>query len=116
MAKLTHTRAKAGGEIGMNGERYEGGQFLPSTTLPKMTVQQKRKGSGKQEIAPYVWEVAPAENQRSLYKMIETLTTLNNGRLEAIDNPKAYNYFGETKEAIQKLANKWNAGERWVTV
>ncbi len=100
MTKLTHTRAKAGGEIGMNGERYEGGQFLPSTTLPKMTKQRSRKGSGKQEIAPYVWDVAPTENHKSIYKMVGELTQINNDKMEAIDNPTAYNYYSEKREDI----------------
>jgi hypothetical protein len=32
--KTTQDRAKAGGEIGTNGEFYEGGKFLPHTEKP----------------------------------------------------------------------------------
>jgi len=45
-------RAQIGGEVGVNGEFYEGGKFLPSTEKGKgKTV----KLQGKVEIAPYVW-------------------------------------------------------------
>jgi len=45
--------AKKGGEIGINGAFYEGGQFLPSTTNEKGT--SSRRGDRKIEIEPYVW-------------------------------------------------------------
>jgi len=35
-------RAKAGGETGMNGLQYEGGQFLPTTELSKIAKAEKK--------------------------------------------------------------------------
>jgi hypothetical protein len=65
-------RAKKGGEIGLNGERYEGGQFLPSSesTVKGFNNIFIKKGSGKTEIAPYVFDVPPADNMLSIYDRI----------------------------------------------
>ena len=54
----THSRAKKGGELGANGEWYEGGKFIATTERPKSQAE-IRKATRKQETAPYVWEVAP---------------------------------------------------------
>jgi hypothetical protein len=68
---MLNGRAKAGGEQGVNGEWYDGGQFLPSSEntvkgVIKITV---RKGT-KREITPYVWEAAPADDMLSIYDRI----------------------------------------------
>lgn len=39
---MANSRAKKGGEIGMNGEFYKGGSFLPSTQLPKQSPFKKQ--------------------------------------------------------------------------
>ena len=65
------TRAKAGGEIGVNGEFYKGGQFLPSSEMTIKGAQKIiiRKGT-KKEIAPYVWEKCPGDNMLSIWDRI----------------------------------------------
>lgn len=114
------TRAQKGGEMGINGLWYKGGQFLPSTALGKMASQMRIKKSGKQEIAPYVWEVAPQENMRSIYNLVEVASKWVDGKwqqeLELIDNEQTLNYFHIDTEATQKLIDLWNSGERWVEV
>lgn len=74
-------RAKKGGEIGLNGETYKGGQFLPSSekTVKGSISVRIPKGTGKKEIAPYTWEVAPADDMLSIYDRI-THCTLDNRR------------------------------------
>lgn len=63
-------QAKAGGEIGKNGEFYKGGQFLPSSELT-IKGSQKHTKTGKQCIAPYAWEVAPELGMEAIYARIE---------------------------------------------
>lgn len=57
------TQAPKGGCIGLNGESYKGGQFLPTseaTVKGRYTVNAKKfNPSKKQEVAPYKWEVPP---------------------------------------------------------
>jgi hypothetical protein len=78
MSKKIQAKAPKGGTIGVNGEFYEGGKFLPNTQRPRQDCSRKRKQwSGKVELEPYVWvkyEGALAENECiiSLYKLFET--------------------------------------------
>lgn len=111
------TRAKKGGEFGANGEWYEGGKFI--NTVPENAKRHGsvRKGSGKQEIAPYIWEVAPAENLRSIYKQIAGIL----GKLDRegkvftyAANPAVLNYCGKTEQEARDLIARYNAGERWI--
>ena len=104
----------------MNGLWYAGGQFLPSTTLAKMAKQAKVKKSGKQEIAPYTWKVAPQENMRSIYTLVNVISKWVDDKwqeeLEMIDNEQALDYYKIDREAAQTLIDLWNSGERWVQV
>jgi len=116
----TQQRAKVGGEFGANGDWYEGGKFI--NTVPENSKKKGSgaKGTGKQEIAPYVWEVAP-EGKRSLYRQfagafgkvingVAILTDGGNGdRLLAI-----LKYMGKTHEQATDVINRWNNGERWI--
>jgi hypothetical protein len=108
-------RAKTGGETGMNGEQYKGGQFLPNTALPKMQNKAKATGSKKQEIAPYVWEAAP-EGKQSVYRTYNVVWQweVRGKTFKAIDNEKTLAYFCIAKEKAQEMADKWNNGERWM--
>lgn len=63
---MTQKRAKAGGEIGPNGQEYKGGAFIATTTSPKGQKDKKAR-TGRQEIAPGVWEVAPRSDLRSIF-------------------------------------------------
>ena len=117
-----NTRAQAGGEVGINGLWYKGGQFLPSTTLSKMARQTKVGSSGKQEIAPYKWEVAPKENMRSIYTLTKPGVASRwaqdkwQEELELVDDEKVLNHFKIDRDATRVLIDLWNGGERWIEV
>ena len=105
-------RAAKGGEVGTNGDFYEGGKFLPSTEKPKG--KPRKRGSGKQEIAPYVWEVAP-EGKSSIYRRLAgNFARFINGKMVVCVNPTTLAYFGTTEYEIASLVDRWNAGERWM--
>jgi hypothetical protein len=112
----TTKRAAKGGERGANGEWYEGGKFI--NTVPENAKKEgsKPRGSGKREIAPYVWEVSP-EGKRSLYrqfagvfgKVIDGVAVLRtDDRLD-----QTCEYFGVSREQAADLLARWNAGQRW---
>jgi hypothetical protein len=103
-------RAAKGGETGMNGEFYPGGTFLPNTTLGKMA-RGAKGGAGKQEVAPYTWEVAPAAGMVSLYRQFSALVT-RDGQV----NAQAAAHYGYTVETLSKMYAAWRAGIRWVAV
>jgi len=107
-------RAKKGGQVGINGEFYEGGKFLPSTERPKGKPVEK---TGKQEIEPYKWEVAP-EGKTSIYKQIAgTIGSVRNGVAELRTDDRLHatlSYYGVTLTKAQELVDSYNAGGRWV--
>ena len=117
---MTTKQARKGGEYGANGEFYKGGRFINTVKEnPKREGSQKR-GTGRQEIAPYTWEVPPP-GKSSLYRQfaglfgkvfdgIAVMTDGGNGdRLPAI-----LKYCGRTREEAQNLIDRWNTGERWI--
>lgn len=116
---MMKTRAKTGGEIGINGEYYKGGQFLPSspnTIKGEMKSTNSKKATRKQEIAPYKWEVSPAENLNSIFSIIAGTVAgwkVYNETLEYNANEKVLNYVGMTEEEARELINMWNDGYRW---
>lgn len=119
MTVATQKRAKVGGEFGANGEWYEGGKFINTVPENRKKEGSHPKGTGKQEIAPYVWEVAP-NGERSLYKKFAgAWGRVENGvavfaygsDIERLNHVLAY--CGVTKAQAQEMLDKWNAGQRW---
>lgn len=109
---MTQQRAKVGGEVGTNGEWYNGGEFLPSTQLPKTTKTAKRNGSGKREIAPYKWEVAPVEmdNPIALYSLLAgSWMTRDNKPFVPFCNSQNVN-----PANVQTLIDRYLADEKWI--
>ena len=45
-------RARKGGEVGINGEMYDGGKFMPSTRLPKRSPSSKTPRSNRRLVMP----------------------------------------------------------------
>ena len=106
-------RAKCGGEVGVNGERYEGGQFLPHTDRPKG--KPRPKGSGKREVAPFVWEVPPEEGMVPLIALFGQVCWYDHYQKRFTGtNDRAIAYYGKDKAQVIEWMTRWNAGERWV--
>lgn len=111
-------RAPKGGAYGANGEWYEGGKFINTIKENRKKEGSKPRGMGKQEIAPYTWEVPPAAGMRSLYrqfagifgKVIDGVAILRSD--DQIET--TLTYYGTTREQAQDMIDRWNAGERWI--
>jgi hypothetical protein len=58
------------GEIGANGKAYTKGQFIAEQPEYLGTATKARKGLGKQEIEPYVWEIPESPEMKSIYRFI----------------------------------------------
>jgi hypothetical protein len=109
---MSQKRAQIGGETGVNGEFYEGGKFLPSTEKPKG--KPAKRGSGKQEIEPYKWEVAP-EGMSSIYRRLAGIyAKCVNGVMVPAINPQTLEYYGKTESEVMAMIERYNAGERWM--
>lgn len=138
-------QAKAGGELGINGEWYEGGQFLPNyeTTIKGAVKVTILKGT-KKEVAPYVWEAAPADDMISIYDRI-THTAFDNRKecnfvkgqgfvgfkftecdktffpsvgckFDRYGNPVAEQRTPEWVAWVEGLIKRFNNGERWFSL
>lgn len=118
----TQARAKVGGEIGANGEWYEGGKFLN-------TVKENAKKDGSHvkvakvrnvEIEPGVWVMQPSANAKPLISFIgRGAEPCRNGsdfrmtpRMAAFANDGTCG--GVTLAEMQAICNRYNAGERWL--
>lgn len=94
-------QAKKGGEKGLNGEQYKGGQFLPSSERTVKGAVKIKASSGKKEIAPFVWQVAPADDMLSIYDRISHY---------CIDNRRACEFVkGQGFVALQLAPDKFTA-------
>lgn len=127
-------QAKKGGEMGVNGAWYEGGQFLPSSENTIQGLQAHKdypRAGGRKLIAPYVWGTAPADGMLSIFDRIEHFCLDNRKacqyvkgqgfqglQLEPYDRlmTDCYNrpFLPEHKAWITSMAERWNRGERWI--
>lgn len=105
---MKQTRAKAGGEVGINGLNYAGGTFLPNTTLAKMA-RTGGAGTRKQCVAPYAWEVPPAAGMVAVFGIIRELID-KNGSI----NAQACAYYGRTPDQARRMQAAWQNGIRWM--
>lgn len=110
----TTKRAPKGGAYGANGEWYEGGKFINTVAENGKRHGSKPRGTGKQEIAPYVWEIAP-EGKKSLFRQWAGIFgKLIDGKAVMTCSQQTLDYFCTTREQAQQLMDRWNAGERWI--
>jgi len=122
-------RAKAGGQVGKNGEWYEGGQFLPSSETTEKGQNSRAKTAGqnkprKQEIAPYKWELSdrqaiwPKCGVGAYTRFIKTGYSKETGSQGYLETVEDTNFWLETpveiQEQVRELVSRWNAGERWM--
>jgi len=113
-------RAKKGGEVGVNGEWYEGGKFIANTDRPKG--RPRRRGTGRMEIEPYKWEVPPAEGLVAIYPNISVgyfAYDREANKFGEIINEVALGYSHANDGADVAahrvdLRDRYNAGERWM--
>ena len=116
-------RATKGGETGMNGEWYEGGQFLPNTEQGKKK-RVKGKGTGKQQIEPFVWVVPPegsTECTRSIFmfmagRFLDADHFRATGEMKVYAKPETMEYYKVNSFFLRVLADKYNKGERWFEI
>lgn len=105
--------ATKGGQIGQNGEFYQGGQFLPNTELPKRGGKKNPLATKKQQIAPYVWAVAP-NGEMSIFSTIQAFVKIQNDTMTITASAETLNYFKADRADLQAKVDRWNNGDRWL--
>lgn len=110
---MTQKRAKRGGEIGPNGEHYNGGAFIATTTLGKMARTNKAKKPRKVEVEPYKWEME-REGFRTIWSFFAGFEkVLITGDFSTLSE-QTIRFFDLDVALLRELAAKFAAGERWV--
>ena len=131
------SRAVAGGQDGINGYFYKGGQFLPSTTAEpgKWKVKGKWVTSGRALIAPGEYAHQPTPFSRSLFDLagVGAWTTVSpDGRMAVRSGVRTANgipvtgglefrpgvkgVLGKESLTLQEIVDAWNNGQRWFDV
>jgi len=110
---MSNGQAKRGGEQGVNGEFYAGGQFLPSTEAPKR--HRPAKPAGKQQTAPYVWELAPTPGARAIWGQIVGWVHRAGSSFEPFEPAFAAARLSSEQDArIRTLIGLYAVGARWI--
>ena len=105
-------RAPIGGIVGVNGEFYEGGKFIPSTD------QAKRKGSkpskpSKVETAPYEWQLSREdEGLVAIYSRVGHLCDKSVTRIAVSDT--ALDYSQVSAEQVETYLRLYGQGYRFI--
>ena len=117
----TTKRAAKGGEVGANGEFYEGGKFI--NTIPENSKKEGSKPKGKPrkvQIEPYVWVFA-IEGKRPIFSIVGTganyCDRYNIAKGICPYEPCFTNgvmFTGTTYAEVKAMCDRYNAGERWM--
>lgn len=129
-------QAKVGGQIGVNGYCYRGGQFLPNTQAEpgKWKINGKWVRTGKEQIEPFVWAVQPTPFSRSILRIAGAghATRFESGKLvvntgvyfhdrtpvtpDAEVRPGVRGVCQKEGVTLQALCDAYNNGLRWFDV
>lgn len=112
MTTTTQQRAKRGGEVGVNGDFYEGGKFLPNTERPKGKLAPRK--ARKEQVEPYRWEI-PAEGKAAIFGLIVG-SVAQQTAAGLVPFAAGVAYYGDTVRGhkVADLCERYNRGERWV--
>ena len=102
----TQARAKVGGEIGANGEWYEGGKFIATTDHSK--AQPKKAKPRKAEIRPWVWVESPSPEHRAICNMLGGIDFKYDH-----DAGTLHPYLSDIPQHRLDLAEAFNNGQMW---
>lgn len=128
-------QAVAGGQVGINGYDYKGGQFLPSTMVEpgKWKVGKKWITSGRELVAPGEFAIQPTPFTRSLFVIagVGYMTVIKDGKLalntgvnyggdpitkDTRIRPGVKGVLGKEDLTLGEIIDAWNKGMRWFDV
>ncbi|EMO9521191.1 hypothetical protein PZT66_23990 [Pseudomonas aeruginosa] len=118
MRAMAAGRAKKGGEVGLNGEFYQGGSFLPSTRLPKRSASKAATCIRVSLVEPGVRQEVP-DGKRAIFQQISAFVSNRpDGSLFILPHLDSadctcWEAYGPY-EHIQELVTQYNSGARFV--
>ncbi|EOC0020881.1 hypothetical protein ACINJM_004227 [Cronobacter sakazakii] len=109
-------KAKKGGQTGINGQQYKGGQFLPASknTVKGQMPTWKAKASSKRRSGltePGKVEQLPP-GKRAIFGTIRAFVQFENGTMAITASDHSLSAYGYTRDAMQALVDQYNTGER----
>ena len=104
-------QAKYHGEIGANGKAYVKGQFIAEQAENNTARSNSKKSTGKQQIEPYVWEVAPDQDMKPIFSFICNYYNFYTDKV--VLNEQAIAFYNEDVNKINSLVKRYRNGERW---
>lgn len=106
-------RARKGGEIGLNGEMYDGGKFMPSTKLPKRSPSSKAHRSNRCLVMPGMTAIIP-EGSVAIFPQIREFVIFVEGKgaVARFDDahPAVAHHF-EDSAVLHRLIARYNKGQ-----
>ena len=108
----TQPRANKGGEIGANGEWYDGGKFIARSDRSKKLGS--KKVTGRREIESGVW-VDGIEGKLTLWSVLSGVEIWNRSENTFSFNSDLRGCFADSDAVANRQAwiKSWNNGERW---
>lgn len=106
-------RAIKGGEIGLNGEKYEGGKFMPSTKLPKRGSSSKTLRSNRCLVMPGMTAIIP-EGAVAIFPQIREFVTFVDGAGAVArfdDSHPAVAHHFDAPATMHRLIARFNSGQ-----
>lgn len=116
MKNETQRRAKVGGEVGANGDWYDGGKFINTVADNAKAHKETKRPTGRQQVASGVWETAEGQ-QRALYTCLAGVENFDRGTGKFSFNAALGSYFAEPEAIVNRKAKieAFNRGEKWFT-
>ena len=109
-------KAKKGGQTGINGQQYKGGQFLPASVRTEKGQHRANRSSTKTRsllIEPGKREPVP-QGKTSIFGTIKEFVQVENGTMAITASDHSLRAYGYTRDSIQALVSQYNNGERQI--
>ncbi|EJL7720715.1 hypothetical protein ACNJ8R_004169 [Cronobacter sakazakii] len=107
-------KAKKGGQTGINGQQYKGGQFLPASKHTVKGQMRTRKASSKRRTGltePGKVEQLPP-GKKAIFGTIRAFVQIENGTMAITASDHSLSAYGYTRDSMQALVDQYNTGER----
>ncbi|EHK7650645.1 hypothetical protein IAH82_004578 [Escherichia coli] len=109
-------KAKKGGQTGINGQQYKGGQFLPASKHTVKGQLRARKGSTRPRSVltePGKVEQLPP-GQKAIFGTISAFVQVENGTMSITASDHSLSAYGYTRDSMQALVDQYNNGVRLI--
>lgn len=108
-------QAKKGGEIGVNGEHYKGGQFMPgnaSTVKGEHSSTSRKSGRPRRVLIEPGIFVEVNQGEKAIFARISAFVAVENGVMRQTASAHTVAYYG-LETTLPELIRRYNAGERY---